>query len=366
MKIAYLGAGSSIHNQRWIRGLAERGVSILLLTQHEILCGDWGPGVSIERLPYSGSAGYVLNAARVRAAARMFGAELLHVHYATGYGLCGTLAGVRPRIVSVWGADVYDAPHQSLLHAWMVSSVLQRADAIFSTSRVMAEQCVSVAKIAHPHVVPFGIDTEKFRPSPQLRDDGLIVIGTVKTLEHKYGIDTLIRAFALLKENPTIRAAGVADLLRLRVVGGGSLHDELGQLAKSLGVDNVVQLVGPVPHDQVPAELNSMDIYVAVSRLDSESFGVAVLEACSCGMPVVVSDAGGLPEVVRDGVTGFVVERENPQALCEKLIQLTLAPHLRTMFGRAGRDHVIETYRWEDCLEQTLGLYRRIIGRKSS
>ena len=57
--------------------------------------------------------------------------------------------------------------------------------------------------------------------------------------------------------------------------------------------------------------LNHFDIYTAVRRLDSESFGVAVREVSACGLPVVISNAGGLPEVVIEGKTGLVVERES-------------------------------------------------------
>ena len=69
-----------------------------------------------------------------------------------------------------------------------------------------------------------------------------------------------------------------------------------------------------MPHTSVPQELARLDIYVALSRMDSESFGVAIIEAGVAGRPVVVSDAGGLPEVTIDGVTGLVVPREDPSA----------------------------------------------------
>ena len=72
--------------------------------------------------------------------------------------------------------------------------------------------------------------------------------------------------------------------------------------------------MGAVPHKDVPRYLNQMDIYVAASRLDSESFGVAVLEASACELPVVVSNAGGLPEVVEDGVTGYIAPKEDVAA----------------------------------------------------
>ena len=117
-----------------------------------------------------------------------------------------------------------------------------------------------------------------------------------------------------------------------------------------LGIDHRTEFVGASPHDEVPSWLNRLDIYVAPSRL-SESFGVAVIEASACGLPVIVSDVGGLPEVVRDGETGLVVPRENVPALQAALRRLLLDPALRQRLGRNGRAHVAREYEWGHCVD---------------
>jgi len=78
-------------------------------------------------------------------------------------------------------------------------------------------------------------------------------------------------------------------------------------VASDLGVADRVEFVGWVPHRDVPTELAKLDIYAALSRM--ESFGVAFVEAGAAARRVVVSDAGGLPEVTVDGLTGFVVPK---------------------------------------------------------
>src|SRR5262249_3117577 len=148
-------------------------------------------------------------------------------------------------------------------------------------------------------------------------------IGTVKKLEVKYGIDTLIHAFAKLSAPPH----GFLPILRL--VGEGQQEPELRALATTAGVSARVEFVGAVPHGQVPDQLRQFDVFVAASRLDSESFGVAVIEASACELPVVVTRVGGLPEVVRDGETGLIVPKGDIGALANALQQLLDSDSLR-------------------------------------
>jgi len=79
---------------------------------------------------------------------------------------------------------------------------------------------------------------------------------------------------------------------------------------------------GKVPYNEVPKYQNMLTISVSVS--DSESFGVAILEASACEKPVVVSNVGGLTEVVEDGVTGIIVPPRNPEKTAEAIEKLLL------------------------------------------
>ena len=195
-------------------------------------------------------------------------------------------------------------------------------------------------------VVPFGVDTERFSPLPKA--DGPLVIGTVKTLAPKYGIDTLIQAFGLIAHESGLEQS------RLRLVGDGPQRKPLEALARSLRITDRVDFIGNVPHDRVPAELLKLDVYAALSRRDSESFGVAVIEASACGLPVVVSRVGGLPEVVDEGRSGLVVPKEDPKAAADALLSLARDASLRKSMGEAGRALVLARYAWSDCVDRQL------------
>lgn len=357
LKLVVLGPASVIHTQRWVAALAGRGFDVVLATQHADAGWPVPPGVRVVQLPHAGAAGYFTNVPALRRLLRAERPHLLNAHYASGYGTTAALAGFHPWLLSVWGSDVYDFPYEGRLKGWWLRRNLRQADAIASTSEAMARQVRRLLPAAGEiAITPFGVDTTRFTPQPQAHDG--LVIGTVKTLAPKYGIDVLLRAFARL-------VAGGVPALSLVIVGGGPQRAELEALAATLGVTAQVRFVGAVPHDDVPGWLNRFDVYVAASRLDSESFGVAVLEASACALPVVVSDVGGLPEVVLDGYTGRVVPRDDATALAQALQQLLGAPEERRRLGQAGRAHVLRHYEWQHsvdrmvaCLESVAAPYR--------
>jgi L-malate glycosyltransferase len=359
MKLLLLGAGSAIHSQRWANGLVHAGVEVVCVSQHDFLPSGWDERVERVRLRRSGNAGYFLNAPALRRLYAARGCELLNAHYASGYGVLATLSGVRPRLVSVWGSDVYDFPRTSPVHRAMLRRVLSSADALASTSVAMAGEVERLLAPAQRPVAitPFGVDLDAFGPRPASAADcsAVLVIGTVKTLASKYGIDTLLRAFARLAPRLDGRA------LRLRIVGDGPDRAALQALAVQLGIDARSEFVGAVAHADVPAQLRRLDIFVAASRLDSESFGVAVIEASACALPVVVTRVGGLPEVVSENETGLIVERDDAAVLAAALQRLIEDADLRGRLGRNGRSWVAQRYEWRACVERMLQSYRDVL-----
>lgn len=265
------------------------------------------------------------------------------------------LSGIRRRLVSVWGGDVYDVPHRSLLHRMLVLGALKGAIRITSTSHVMADEVRRLGVTERIDVIPFGVDTLTFAPHLDTVRHPRFVIGTVKSLQRKYGIDTLIRGFAAALRDPGFAAL---DPL-LRIAGAGEARAEYESLAQAIGQGRVI-FEGHVDHVDVPDMLRQFDIYVAVSRDDSESFGVAIIEASACGLPVIVSDAGGLPEVVEHESTGLVIPRDSPSSLAQAMISLAADRDRRRAMGAAGRKRVKQKYEWDGCVDRMIDLYEEL------
>ena len=350
MRIALLGPANSIHLQRWAQALAERGHAVGVFTQHACDRTLLPDAADVFPLPRSGSLGYFTNAWRARELLTRWRPDVVNAHYASGYGTTAALCGVRPVLLSVWGSDVYDFPYENALKGRLIRGNLRRATAIASTSQAMARQVHRLTpERGEIAVTPFGVDFARFRPDPSRRADGVLTIGIVKSLAPKYGVDLLLRAFAGLINDAEVQAMPMP--CRLLVVGGGPQRTELEALAGELGIASRTEFAGAVAHADVPAWLNRFDVYAAPSRLDSESFGVAVIEASACALPVVVTDVGGLPEVVCEGETGLVVPRDDVPALQAALKRLLLDAALRARLGRAGRARVEREYEWGHCVD---------------
>lgn len=361
MKVLLLSGAASMHTIRWANGLAAAGVDLVLATQHELI-ESVDEAIRVIRLPYSGSLGYFRNVPRLRTLLAQLEPDLVNAHYASGYGTLARLVKFHPYILSVWGSDVYRFPNQSFVHKWLVRRNCMAADQVSSTSHAMAEQTKRIVpKLDDIEVIPFGINPETFNDSKSAKSDdrSVITVGTVKVLDHLYGIDLLLKSFALVRQRMSVVKPQAANRLRLRIVGSGPDSSKLQRLAADLGISDVTTFTGRVPHERVPMELAKLDIYVALSR--SESFGVAVLEAGACGKPVIVSDVGGLPEVVVNGETGYVVRREDVKAASGALESLIDKPKLRFTMGKNGRDYVLKNYQWERNVDMMMSLYERVL-----
>ena len=358
MKIAIIGNGNAIHTQRWVSGLKDRRHEVHLITAHVRETAFRHDLIHV--LPFRPPWGYYLNARCLRALLDRLRADIVHVHYASGYGTLMRVCGYRPYVLSVWGSDVFEYPNRSRLCLRRIQKNVRSAACICSTSQIMARRVQAIClEVASVEITPFGIDSTLFKPSNNGQRQSEVVVGTVKRLEVICGIDILLRAFAAAREQLADSDPELSRNLRLRIVGEGSCEKALKNLARQLKIDPVTNFVGPVPNQEVPRELRQIDVFVAASRFDS--FGVAVIEASGCGLPVIVSNKGGLPEVVVDRKTGLIVPGEDVLQTAGAIVELAKNPESRAAMGAAGRRFVKDTYEWSVSLDIMEGVYRKYL-----
>lgn len=363
MKILFLSDINNVHTKKWVKGILEAGHEVLLF-------GLAGPqddfyrdfkNLKILAADFTGQYGasflskvkYLKTINLLRSAYKNFAPDIVHAHYATSYGLLGSFLKHQPFLISVWGSDIFKFPRTSIVHRKLLSYNLSRADYIFSTSHAMAKETGKYTR-KEIQVIPFGVDTQVFKPAEKASTTTL-TIGVVKTLEPNYGISYLIQAFSNIKEIYPEKA------MELLIVGDGSLRESLEKQTQNLGIASHVRFTGKVPHSQIPEFFNQMDIVVVPSLIDSESFGVAAVEASACAKPVIASNTGGLKEVIQNGVNGLLSKPENASDIANKIELLIENPDLREEMGKKGRELAIEKYDWNKCLEIQLNAYENIL-----
>lgn len=372
MRVLILGSYGSPHILKWSKSLASRGIEICLVSFHSLegdLYKDY-PNIkvySLNVLPKRNlnstkvgkfsKLNYLRGLPKLKRIIKNFKPDIVHSHYASGYGLIGALSGFKPFIISVWGADVYLFPKISIVHKLTFKFILSRADKILSTSNIMAEETKKYTR-KKILITPFGIDLNKFGPkkveSIFKKDD--IVLGTIRNLSPRYGIEVLLEAFKFLKEK------FIQFPLKLLIVGGGELESKLKKLACDLNVKESVVFTGLVNYDKVSEYHNMIDVFIALSDDDShESFGVAIIEASATEKPVVVTNVGGLKEVVKDGETGFIIKPNDPIEAAKYIEKLILNKSLREEMGKNGRKRVSELYDFRNNLDQMIQIYYETI-----
>ena len=357
MKICYLADINSVHTQKWIKFFKEKEYEIHVISLQD---GEY-EGVIVHSLNVDesvmkgtnnrGKLRYLKTINKVKELVREIKPDILHAHYATSYGLLGALTNFHPYIISVWGSDVYDFPIKSIVHKNLLKYNLKKADYILSTSNIMKSE---IEKYTSKDIIvtPFGVDISKFVPNKSVKKE--IVIGTIKSLEAKYGIEYLVKAFKIVKDNNSNLD------LKLKIGGSGSQLEFLKKMCEELGIESSVMFLGKINQKAVIKEFQNFDVAVFPSILDSESFGVAAVEAEACGIPVVVTDVGGLMESTMPNYTSLVCKRESAEALAEKIDILVKDNELRRKMGKQARIFIEKNYNLEENFNDVRKLYEKI------
>jgi phosphatidylinositol alpha-1,6-mannosyltransferase len=217
------------------------------------------------------------------------------------------------------------------------------------TQRAISRSLSKTAAQQMEKIAP-GIDVDHFCPQDstalrkELKLENKRVIVSVGRLVHRKGQDHLIQALPqILKSVPD------AHIL---MVGQGPYLPHLKKLVARHNLNDHVSFIGRIQYAQLPQYICAGDIFAMPSRsrffgLEVEGLGIVYLEASACGLPVIAGSSGGAPDAVLDGVTGFVVDGENDGAIAAAAIRLLNDVDAAKAMGTAGREWIIENWRWE-------------------
>lgn len=269
------------------------------------------------------------------------------------------LTGI-PYAVFYYGGEKAKYRRSFLLR--VIRRVLMRAQAVYVNSRFTAAEALSYGlDPARVRLITPGVDTQRFVPAaygaarvlPQL--EGKRVLLTVGRMVRRKGMDAVIRVLPeILREFPDAVYA---------IVGSGPQENELKALAQQAGVVQQVIFAGNVPDAQLPSWYNSCDVFILLNRSTEgdetfEGFGTVFIEAAACAKPAIGGITGGVRDAVVDGMTGILIDPENPLMVRSAVSRLLKDAGLRRALGENGRVRAVAEFGWESraqALRESLG-----------
>jgi glycosyltransferase involved in cell wall biosynthesis len=155
------------------------------------------------------------------------------------------------------------------------------------------------------------------------------------------GVYVLLDALKILNDNNV--------KFHCNLVGGaGDISlKQLNQKINNLKLQNCVSYLGKKYNHEKHKIFQSSDIFVFPTFYHNETFGIVNIEAMMFGLPVISTSEGGIPDIVKDGETGFVIDKQNPNQLAEKIKWFIDNPEEAILMGEKGREHFLENYTLE-------------------
>jgi glycosyltransferase involved in cell wall biosynthesis len=211
-------------------------------------------------------------------------------------------------------------------------------------------------------MIIYGADPTALRPDAtgvaalrqqlMIAPDAVVVL-CVGRMVPKKGFDVLIRALA----DPILQSLPIVGVM----VGEGDEKAAWQMLATDLGVSERLRWVGNVPKTEIGRYYNMADLLAmpSVSR-PADGLNVCVLDAMSCGKPVIGTPVAGNPLAIADGATGIIVPEQDPVTLAAALALLATNPALREQMGAAARKRMEDELGWPHLAQRYIAHFTRM------
>jgi len=290
------------------------------------------------KLEFAKAVYEIPSACQFAPACTSFGAEHLHVHFASRSLSLGIMIGMLtglPISCTVHAFDIF-ARSPAALKPRLARCKFIAAISKFNIDHLRNECGPSVADLCQ--VVHCGIDLDRFKTIQRDIHPGNMIC--VSQLTPKKGLSLAVETCAKLKDR------GIT--FTYNIVGDGPVREALEKQIQQLGLHDTVKLLGAQPNDRLVPLLGRACVFfmpcIQVPSGDMDGIPVAMMEAMACKVPVVSRAISGIPELVTDGKNGLLVQQEDPNSLADALSEL-LHDHDRIeRFGAAARRHVQHSF----------------------
>ena len=279
--------------------------------------------------------------------------DLIHAFFAVPCGIITQLPNRNlPYIISLRGSDVpgYSNRYRFLypLIKPLFRKICSSASSVVSNSNGLRNLAQKTIQNKFPiEVIPNGVDTDFFStPVPPFRGQGGLL--TVGRLIPRKGFAQLINSTALLINE------GID--LSLNIAGEGPERTTLESLIAKHKLENKIHLLGLCSQEQLKVHYQQANIFVLPSR--NEGMSNALLEAMSCGLPVITTNTGGAEELINGN--GIIIKPDNENELTGALRRMATDNAMRTNFGLQSRNRAL-TFSWKSTADDYIALYRKAV-----
>ncbi len=259
-----------------------------------------------------------------------------------------------PAVISCRGAQVnigpYDPDRADLADG--LKQTFARATAVHCVSQNILREAMQFGLDPQKaHVIHPAADTQFFQPLSEARPaHSTFHVLTTGSFIWRKGLDYALLAIRKLVD------LGIP--VRFEMIGSGPDESQIYFTIRDLGLQDHVHMLGQLSQELIKVKLQHVDVFLLSSL--SEGISNAVLEAMSCGIPVVTTDCGGVREAVTDGVDGFVIPIRDPAAMASALQSLWQNTNLREQMGMAGRKKVVHHFNLDGQIQQWVDLYQEL------
>lgn len=288
--------------------------------------------------------------------------DIIHAHVALPDGCAGMLAARKykvPLIVTIHGQDMQYTIHENNKSREIIKNVINYSSKTIMVSKKL--KGIALRELAVPEnkveVIGNGIDVGNLRDKVNVGNsyvegyNGKMVILSASNLISLKGIDFNIKAVKELSDK-------FKDLVYL-IIGDGPERRNLETLACDLGISDKVEFLGQLPHEEVMNYMAICDIFSMPSW--NEGFGMAYIEAMSCGKPIIACEGQGIQDVVTNGINGMLVKPKDVDSLVKAMEFLLAGEEERSKIGNLSRDIVLKEYTWVNNVNKTLKVYEEAI-----
>jgi len=275
--------------------------------------------------------------------------DIIHSHLSYPAGFLGTLIQVKRRIPNILTEHSRIKSYfRSWFHKQCVKYALRKATCIISVSNALKEEIIS---ICHRHVTVIHniVDVDKFN-LVQTHPGTILNIGFLGGLSNiNKGLDLLLKSASLLEKKDFF----------LHIGGSGILLDNFKKMAKAFGIDANCKFYGEISRNEIADFYSRLDLFVLPSRY--ETFGIVLIEAMACGLPVIATKCGGPQEIVT-AATGILIQKGNTEELKNAIINISENSELYNK--EAIRNYAKENFGQEIFNERLSDLYHEILAKK--